>query len=63
MVHLERPPSGGEELWLGPVFQDLADGGGVIGGLQREAHAVTVILTIPPPHLTAPVKARYGDPR
>ena len=59
MVHLERPPSGGEELWLGPVFQDLADGGGVVGGLQGEADPMALVLTIPPPDLTAPVKARY----
>jgi hypothetical protein len=40
-----------------------AHGGGVVGGLEREAQPLAVGLAIPPPDLTAPVKARYVEPR
>jgi hypothetical protein len=46
-----------------PIIQDLADGGGVVGRLERQAHPVSIVLRIPPPDLTAAVKARYFDSR
>ncbi len=40
LVHLELPAAGRQQPGLGPVFQHLAGGGGVVGHPQGEAHPV-----------------------